>query len=124
MLDSTSSSTRRIAISPLQKLAKPSRIYRRDPRCLLSAHFPANDRSPKSHANFERPALAHAATPAGPLTSTHRIFALDRLSLFTLCSLGQGGRGAMRSAEVTHIALAVFAVVLTSALLIAFVSLH
>ena len=39
----------------------------------------------KRHADFERPALAHAATPASPLTSTHRI-CLDSGIMFTLCS--------------------------------------
>ena len=46
-------------------------------------------RAVKRHADFERPALAHAATPAGPLTSTHRI-CLDSGIMFTLCSHRQG----------------------------------
>jgi hypothetical protein len=107
---------------PSCRLAKSS--MPRDPRCLVSANVPTNHRASKGHADFERPALAHATTPARPLTPTHRIFALDRPSLFTVCSHCSRGVGRMRSAEVTDIALAVFAVVLTTALLIAFVSLH
>jgi hypothetical protein len=99
---------------PLQKFTEASRIYRSDPRGVFSADVSTNHKASKGHANFERPALTHATNPAGPLTSTHRIFGFIR----------QGVSVGMRSAEVTDIAWAVFAVVFISALLIAFVSLR
>jgi hypothetical protein len=83
MLDSTSSSTRCIAISRSRN--SPSAVDRCDPPWRLNAPVSTNHRAVKSHADFERPALAHAATPAGPLTSTHRI-CLDSGIMFTLCS--------------------------------------
>jgi hypothetical protein len=64
-----------------------------------------------------RPQRVHRPRPIGLLRLTDR-----NCSRYVLA--GQGALGAMRSAEVTDIALAVFAVVLISALLVAFVSLH
>jgi len=72
---------------PLQKFTEGSRIDRRDPRWRLTTPVPTNHRAVKRHADFERPALASAATPAGPLPSTHRI-CLDSNAMFTLCSRG------------------------------------
>src|SRR5205823_9982828 len=56
-----------------------------------SAAASTNHRAAKSRADFERPTLAHPATPAGPLTSTQQI-CLDSRVLFTLCSQGRATR--------------------------------
>src|SRR5215468_11055236 len=74
---------------PAPEIHRAHRIYRRDPRCWLPASVSTNHRAAKSHADFERPTLAHAATPVGPLTATHRI-CLDSRIMFTLCSHRQG----------------------------------
>ena len=67
MLASYSSSIRCIAIS--RSTNSPSAVELID-ATHLRGPVSTNHRAVKRRADFERPALAHAATPAGPLTST------------------------------------------------------